>query len=724
MQTEAISYNTKTNISHKGYAQDVKKLKLFDADHRLKSLEQELIRGIDKPKNIKAIDELFEFFKGYLGIDIYRAYYAILDSNDEVNSYAKKALLALANGKSTSIITNLKNITKIGSQTINFGLDIVADHIQTCKDDKGNHNKKALDLLGELETQTLASAKIPTYIEFCKDKDGQIDDNKVNLLKNFISKKYHIYAGMIAQLPLEGTREITPKRLNFFYHVMEKYNKNEITNGCLTFAQECLKATRSSEDASISWIDLNFDDFLNDDKTIRWDVEYLTDKDGKFDWHAIDTLITHIIPELKQRGEKGVIPADILKSNGRLSFINFKKYLRLYDSLNQNKFLISELSRLKEFKTEDETIDDKFIDFVINNTFYIRETAYTPHPDEILKEVLRIAKNSDGTTNWGIASGIIKPVFILFSRKGEELHKLGVHSRPENKEYNAYHDTYKYCSLLEKSIKRVNKGENVKFSKERIEELAKLSKNVNSDLLIKALAGKPLEEMVEGKNLYKAEELLEILKELKETYRLTPAYLNASIKDYDSLLWAIFEAPKTEENKETYSEIIKLLSEVNSKFKKGAEKIDFNQKDKNGISVLEKVINAENEELLDVIIKNSDRLHYYPELDWAYEGVQNPKFKEKLKQLNLEFRDLEQSAELCSLKTFDRLKSQLESPFCDKEKVIEELFNIVRNQQGTIEPPDVYVYHLLDEYGEFLHRDLFNEMAKWQVVERNRRMMK
>ena len=144
---------------------------------------------------------------------------------------------------------------------------------------------------------------------------------------------------------------------------------------------------------------------------------------------------------------------------------------------------------------------------------------------------------------------------------------------------------------------------------------------------------------------------------------------------------------------------MKLLSEVNSRFKTGAEKIDFNQKDKNGISVLEKVVNAENEELLEVIIKNSDELYYYPELDWGVNGIQNQAFKEKLKLLNLKFRDLEQSAQLCSLKTFERLKSQLESPLCNKAKVIEELFYIVKEQKGTIEPPDVYVYHLLDEYG-------------------------
>jgi hypothetical protein len=53
--------------------------------------------------------------------------------------------------------------------------------------------------------------------------------------------------------------------------------------------------------------------------------------------------------------------------------------------------------------------------------------------------------------------------------------------------------------------------------------------------------------------------------------------------------------------------------------------------------------------------------------------------------------------------------------------VIENLFNIVKEQKGTIEPPDVYVYHLLDEYGDCLPKGLFDEMARWQISERLKR---
>ena len=140
MQITPITYNTKTNINHKGSisVQELKKLWLFDTDHRLSLLEKKEIRGIDKPKNLKLVDELFKVFEGCLGSNIYRAYYAILDSNDEVNNYAKSALYALANGKSTSIITNFKNMNKEGSKSYRYGLKFIADLIQGCKDNDGN----------------------------------------------------------------------------------------------------------------------------------------------------------------------------------------------------------------------------------------------------------------------------------------------------------------------------------------------------------------------------------------------------------------------------------------------------------------------------------------------------------------------------------------------------------------------------------------------------------
>ena len=710
MQITPITYNTKTNISHKGFAQDVKKLSLFATDHRLSLLEKKEIRGIDKPKNLKLVDELFKVFEGCFGSDIYRAYYAILDSNDEVNNYAKSALYALASGKSTSILTNLKNIGKQGSKSYKLGLDHIADLIQACKDDKGNHNKKALDLLGELETETLDPIKIPTYIEFCKDKDGLIDDKKVKLLKDFISKGYHIHAGVIAQLPEKISKEVTQARLQLFNHVMEKYKNNEIKPDGLTLLQELLEGCFT--DNTVQWFDERFDDLLNKDKTVRWGAEYFKDNLGNIPWRNVHLMLGHVIPELKLWKISGAFPPNLLKNDlGNITFGNFDDYMKLV--IKYGNDFISEISKIKEFKNADGTINDKFINFTKKAPLNLKKE----YSSDMLREILRISTIEDKSIDykridWEIAESISKPINLLFEKVWNDIERMGLADSSKDIKKGFYNEAYFLCSRIEKIIKN-----NGKFSKKRIEQINEIANDKNgTELLIKALSGKTLTKTVEGKNLYRADELLEVLEKLNNFNNLNRNSINSPIKDFDNLFWAIIEAPRTEENKETYSKVMELFSKV-----KG---LDFNQKDKNGISVLEKVINAENEELLDVIIKNSDELYYYPELDWGVNGIQNQAFKEKIKNLDLKFKDLEQSAQLCSVKTFDRLKPQLDSPLCDKAKVIENLFNIVKEQKGTIEPPDVYVYHLLDEYGDCLPKGLFDEMARWQIVERNRRMMK
>lgn len=128
-------------------------------------------------------------------------------------------------------------------------------------------------------------------------------------------------------------------------------------------------------------------------------------------------------------------------------------------------------------------------------------------------------------------------------------------------------------------------------------------------------------------NLYTAEDMLELLKDmLVENVLHTKNILTAPIKEGDSsILMYIADIPRTEENAKKYDKILKILSRLQG--------INYNHKDEMGISFLEKVMMSENEKLLD-LIKN-ERLEYYPELDYAYENIQNPEFKEKIKELNI-----------------------------------------------------------------------------------------
>ena len=55
----------------------------------------------------------------------------------------------------------------MGSQSINYGLDHVADLIQACKDDKGNPNKKAelIDRLKFVRDELQAINRELNYLE-------------------------------------------------------------------------------------------------------------------------------------------------------------------------------------------------------------------------------------------------------------------------------------------------------------------------------------------------------------------------------------------------------------------------------------------------------------------------------------------------------------------------------------------------------------------------------
>lgn len=82
-------------------------------------------------------------------------------------------------------------------------------------------------------------------------------------------------------------------------------------------------------------------------------------------------------------------------------------------------------------------------------------------------------------------------------------------------------------------------------------------------------------------------------------------------------------------NKNERKEVIAKLKELN--------KIDYDKVNSFGISTAELVINAEDNELLE-LIKNST-FKYRPELGYAYNNIQNPNFKNKVRKIKID-RDL------------------------------------------------------------------------------------
>ncbi len=91
-------------------------------------------------------------------------------------------------------------------------------------------------------------------------------------------------------------------------------------------------------------------------------------------------------------------------------------------------------------------------------------------------------------------------------------------------------------------------------------------------------------------------------------------------------------------------------------------KINYNQVDKNDISILEHILNAEDFQLLDLVSKT--KLDYYPALDYAYERIKNPAFLDKVDDdLNLNFKDIREAIKSEDIKKVSNVFNDFCSPF-------------------------------------------------------------
>lgn len=215
-------------------------------------------------------------------------------------------------------------------------------------------------------------------------------------------------------------------------------------------------------------------------------------------------------------------------------------------------------------------------------------------------------------------------------------------------------------------------------------------------------------------NLYLPDNFYKLLKSLNENrliYSNEASILDKEIGDYGKILFILPDIPRTEENKESYDKIIRFISTIDK------YEFDFNQKDKNGISFMEKVINSENSELIDLVnnLRKKD-LIYYPELDWAVSGVQNQEFKSKLKELDFKFEALEKAAQLRSTLAIRKLTPQFDSPLCDKEKMILHIWDIAKKSDSGMDSKKEFGRFLCDTFIDDISEDtmfkIMNEGVK------------
>ena len=168
-------------------------------------------------------------------------------------------------------------------------------------------------------------------------------------------------------------------------------------------------------------------------------------------------------------------------------------------------------------------------------------------------------------------------------------------------------------------------------------------------------------------NYYSAEGMLQLIHELKNSGLLNSYNLSMPIcKNGDSILMSIPDIAYNNESKSVFKEIVSLLKEQSG--------INYNQDNNFGVSFLEKVINSENIELVELI--KDKVLTYEPILECTYNGIQNPEFKEKVRELSISFPKLDLIAKTGNLDLFKENLSLLSSPLFNKQKQIPELYKL------------------------------------------------
>ena len=167
-------------------------------------------------------------------------------------------------------------------------------------------------------------------------------------------------------------------------------------------------------------------------------------------------------------------------------------------------------------------------------------------------------------------------------------------------------------------------------------------------------------------NIFEPTQLLKILNDdkIKQNYKNGECF-NYKLENNsnDTMLTKFLDIVPTEENKKDYQEIIKFLRK--------AKNIDYKQVDSNGISAIEKIINSENPDLLDMV--KDTEFDYSRELDYAYERIDDKNFKEKVKSLNINFPNLKEAIRLNSTEALQKLLPEFKSPFFNTKKIVSDL---------------------------------------------------
>lgn len=200
-------------------------------------------------------------------------------------------------------------------------------------------------------------------------------------------------------------------------------------------------------------------------------------------------------------------------------------------------------------------------------------------------------------------------------------------------------------------------------------------------------------------DFYDIDEILNILElpEIKENFYNGEVFNYPADKDGNSLFLRFLDIVPNEKNQNDYNKILNII--------KNMPNVDLIQRDNYRISSVEKILNSENHQTLELL--KGVEIPYSKELDYAYDRIYDESFKKKAKTLNVKFDDIFKAIDLQSEKGVEEAIKQFDSPFCNKQEIATQIYHMTHALKIEFRYPKderkyqflkLFVYPRIEEY--------------------------
>lgn len=168
----------------------------------------------------------------------------------------------------------------------------------------------------------------------------------------------------------------------------------------------------------------------------------------------------------------------------------------------------------------------------------------------------------------------------------------------------------------------------------------------------------------------------------------------------DTLLTRFFDIVPNKANEKEYRQIIDRMKNMHG--------IIYNQKDSYGISVLEKILNSENPQGLELV--QNYKFPYMEEIDWVYNNIANKDFKNKAKDLKIDFES--NIGEIFGYAPYNEnlLSKILSSPFLNKDGYSKQVLEFAKKNFSRSYTTET-IYPALMKYG-MLPKEIIDDRIK------------